>query len=114
VFGVGAHEFLIFVIIVVCLSATGLWPRVIEAFREMRGDAPRRVNGGTQAPSGSPRDADICFRMLGLSPSATWEEIERAYRKKAKIHHPDLGGDEDTMRALNEAYQQLKALRSRR
>lgn len=113
-FGVSPQEFFIFVVIVVCLSATGLWPRVMEAFREMRGEpSPSGSSGG---PKSAPKslDRDICFRMLGLSPSATWEEIERAYRKKAKLHHPDLGGDEDTMRALNEAYQQLKALRGRR
>jgi curved DNA-binding protein CbpA len=51
--------------------------------------------------------------MLGLSPSATWEEIERAYRLKAKAHHPDLGGDEDFMRALNEGYQRIKKARGR-
>lgn len=110
-FGVSPQEFLIFVVIVVALSATGLWPRVMEAFREMRGTPTSGGNGPSRPRS---LDGDICFRMLGLPPSATWEEIERAYRKKAKLHHPDLGGDEDTMRALNEAYQQLKALRGRR
>jgi curved DNA-binding protein CbpA len=52
--------------------------------------------------------------MLGISPSAPWEDVEKAYRRKAKIHHPDHGGDEDAMRALNEAYAQLKSIRNRR
>ncbi len=56
----------------------------------------------------------MCYRLLGVSPSARWEEVERAYRRKAKIHHPDLGGDEDAMRALNEAYSVLKRLRRER
>ncbi len=110
-FGVGPQEFLIFVVIVVCLSVTGLWPRVMDAFRELRGEPPRGDHG---RPAATALDRDLCYRMLGLSPSATWEEIERAYRRKAKLHHPDLGGDEDTMRALNEAYQRLKALREQR
>ena len=46
-----------------------------------------------------------------MTPSAKWEEIEKAYRSKAKVHHPDLGGDEDAMRALNEAYNYIKKLR---
>ncbi|MCK5861282.1 MAG: J domain-containing protein [Candidatus Hydrogenedentes bacterium] len=84
---------------------TGLWPQVIRALRELRGEHL------PDPPAGSSRDAEVCFRLLGLSPSASWEEIERAYRKKAKIHHPDRGGDDDAMRALNEAYNKIKAIR---
>lgn len=112
--GLGPNEFLIFVVIVVVLSATGLWPRVLEALRELRGGGETIEDRTARAGGGKSMADDLCFRMLGLSPSAKWEEIERAYRKKAKLHHPDLGGDEDTMRALNEAYQQLKRLRGRR
>jgi len=101
----GIQEFVIIILIILVLSMTGLWPQVIRALRELRGehipDPPR--------PSNS--DVEVCFRLLGLSPSSSWEEIERAYRTKAKIHHPDRGGDEDTMRALNEAYSKIKKLR---
>lgn len=99
----GIQEFLIIVIIIVVLSWTGLWPIVIRALRELRGDyvpePPPRQNS---------QDMDMCYRILGLSPSARWEEVEKAYRTKAKIHHPDRGGDEDAMRALNEAYNRIK------
>jgi hypothetical protein len=37
-------------------------------------------------------------------------EIRDAYRELAMSHHPDSGGNEDTMRRLNEAYQLLKEL----
>ena len=37
-------------------------------------------------------------------------EVERAYRTKAKIHHPDKGGDEDAMRVLNDVYSRLKKI----
>ena len=40
-----------------------------------------------------------------------WPEIEKAYRTKAKIHHPDRGGDEDAMRLLNEVYARLKSVK---
>ena len=49
-------------------------------------------------------DEDLCYKIMGLSSTASWQEVERAYRSKAKVHHPDHGGDEDTMRALNDAY----------
>ena len=33
---------------------------------------------------------DDPYKILGLSPSATEEEITKAYRKLAKRYHPDL------------------------
>lgn len=95
-------------IIIIVLSATGLWPVIIRGLRELRGE---RFD---DEPSQTTGDLDMCYRMLGISPSAQWEEIERAYRKKAKLHHPDVGGDGDTMRALNEAYSRIKKLRKRK
>lgn len=100
------HELILLIIVVTVLSGTGLWPRIIRALRELRGE---RVD----TPGASPGDMDICFKMLGISPSSPWEEIERAYRQKAKLHHPDHGGDGDAMRALNEAYTLIKRSRGR-
>ena len=48
------------------------------------------------------------FSVLGLSSSATEDEIKSAYRKLAKKYHPDLNpGDkiaEEKMKEINEAY----------
>ncbi len=50
------------------------------------------------------------FSVLGLSSSASEEEIKAAYRSLAKKYHPDLHpGDkaaEEKMRTINEAYTQ--------
>lgn len=100
------QELIVIMLLIAVLSATGLWPRIMRGLRELRGE---RVDD----PSPSPEGVDLGYRMLGVSPSASWDEIERAYRRKAKVHHPDRGGDEDAMRALNEAYEQLKRLRGR-
>jgi DnaJ-domain-containing protein 1 len=100
------QELIVIMLLIAVLSATGLWPRIMRGLRELRGE---RVDD----PDPSSQDMDLGYRMLGVSPSASWDEIERAYRRKAKLHHPDRGGDEDAMRALNEAYEQLKRLRGR-
>ncbi len=48
------------------------------------------------------------YEILGVSKTATEEEIKKAFRKKAHEHHPDKsGGDEAKFKELNEAYQVL-------
>jgi hypothetical protein len=100
------NELIIVILLIGVLTGTGLWPAIIRGIRELRGE---RVD----PPGVPPENVDLCFKILGLSPSASWKEIEAAYRRKAKIHHPDHGGDGDAMRALNEAYAQIKRLKGR-
>lgn len=47
------------------------------------------------------------YSTLGVSKTATQDEIKSAYRKLAKQHHPDLGGDADKFKSINEAYDVL-------
>src|SRR3989344_1712282 len=49
------------------------------------------------------------YQILGVSKSASKDEIKRAYRRLAHEHHPDKGGsgDEAKFREVNEAYQIL-------
>lgn len=48
------------------------------------------------------------YEILGISRSATKEEVKRAYRKLAHQYHPDKkGGDEKRFKEINEAYQIL-------
>lgn len=55
---------------------------------------------------------DDPYRVLGLSPGASPEEIKKAYRKKAKEYHPDLHPDDPAavqkMNEINEAYDMLQ------
>lgn len=48
------------------------------------------------------------YDTLGVKPDATNDEIKRAYRRKAAHHHPDRGGDPNTMSEINRAYSTLK------
>lgn len=47
------------------------------------------------------------YKTLGVSKSATAEEIKKAYRHLAMKHHPDKGGDQSKFKKINEAYQVL-------
>ncbi len=111
--GVGPKEFLLIIAIIIVLNITGLWPRIMRGISDLRGDT-RPEPESEKGPMVSQGNLDMCYRLLGISSSATWEEVERAYRTKAKKHHPDHGGDEDAMRALNEAYNMLKKMRRSR
>ena len=63
-------------------------------------------------------DPDLvqAFTVLGLTPSATWEEITAVHRNLLKKHHPDRhAGHEGNMRKataqsqkIGEAYQKIK------
>lgn len=46
--------------------------------------------------------------VLGVRPGASPEEIDAAWRRKAKEVHPDAGGSGDAMHEINEARAKLK------
>lgn len=47
------------------------------------------------------------YKTLGVSRTATADEIKKAFRKLARTHHPDAGGDEAKFKEINEAYEVL-------
>jgi len=44
------------------------------------------------------------YKILNVDKTATKEGIKKAYKKLAKKHHPDHGGDEEKFKEINEAY----------
>lgn len=47
------------------------------------------------------------YQVLGVSPGAPAEVIKAAYRALMKIHHPDVGGDPQRAKEIEEAYRIL-------
>ena len=48
------------------------------------------------------------YTVLGAESEDSRAEIERRYKRLAIEHHPDRGGDEEEMKAINEAWGVLK------
>lgn len=67
------------------------------------------------------RNTDADYKILELEPSATDEEVKKAYRKMAMKYHPDkvsyLGEDfqkaaNEKFQKVNEAYENIKKVRN--
>ena len=54
------------------------------------------------------------YETLGAGRGEERAEIERRYKLLARRHHPDRGGDEEEMKAVNEAWRVLGDADSRR
>ena len=50
---------------------------------------------------------DKYYRTLGINRPATPEQIRRAYCKRSKETHPDMGGDAKEFQKINQAYEIL-------
>jgi len=51
-----------------------------------------------------------CLKQLGLTQPTTRQEIDRAFRVLAKVHHPDHGGDRNFMIRLYNARERARKL----
>jgi curved DNA-binding protein CbpA len=54
------------------------------------------------------------YAVLGAEEESTRADLERRYKRLARDHHPDRGGDEERMKSLNEAWRVLGDEDSRR
>ncbi len=66
-------------------------------------------------------ETDSAYKILEIEPSASNEEVKKAYRKMAMKYHPDkvshLGDDfrktaDEKFKKVNEAYEKIKKERN--
>ena len=78
-----------------------------EAARQSKQQKTRRNASTSTAPPGDRRGQQderlAALGVLGLSPGSSEEQIESAFRKAARRHHPDVGGDPARFRAIVDA-----------
>jgi len=57
------------------------------------------------------KETDSAYKILGIDPSATDEEVKRAYREMAKKNHPDLVSNlgEEVRQAAEKKFQEVNA-----
>merc|ERR1719498_594470 len=69
------------------------------------GGFPGGMPGGME--DDEPANTTAFYETLGVSKTATPQEIKKAYRKAAMRHHPDKGGDPEKFKQISKAYEVL-------
>ena len=77
-------------------------------------DLQKRVRQIAERAVGpAPLPLDDCYRMLGLAPSVSDDELTRAWRRLLAQHHPDKlqgqGADEAALKAADARTRELRA-----
>lgn len=64
---------------------------------------------GGMGGRGPPKKVDNSkyYGLLGVEKDASFNDIKKAYRKKALKEHPDKGGDPDKFKEITHAYEVL-------
>lgn len=79
---------------------------VYRAYQELRA-RQRPTQPGPAQPSSQLLLQDL--KCLGLTGQVDRETVIQTYRRLAKEHHPDLGGDKARMIEINQAYARIAA-----
>jgi hypothetical protein len=70
------------------------------------GEGRSSQKGRQAAPD---RQRDEALAILELAWGASQAAVKAAHRRLVKVHHPDMGGDAESFRRINDAYQLLIA-----
>ena len=82
----------------------GLPPEILDGLREaVRGPTEKSRPRSHSERKSQEDEYTRALRLLGLAPGASDDEVESAFRKAARRHHPDVGGDPAKFRELVDA-----------
>ena len=78
-----------------------------------RGLSPEAIRPHRQILPKFSRNEKISMKMLKLKSDELTSEgltlkVKSAYKKLAKVYHPDMGGDEEKFKKLNDAHQHMR------
>ena len=76
-------------------------------FEEFAGMGGGGFPGGARRGPKKEVDNSTYYNLIGVEKNATFDQIKKAYRKKAIKEHPDKGGDPEKFKSLTQAYEVL-------
>lgn len=86
--------------------------KTVEALRGLeRWGAKEMVNAAFRGFKALPETAstiipnEAWYDVLGVDPNASKDEIRAAFKTKAKLYHPDAGGDDQEFARIRKAYE---------
>lgn len=81
----------------------------LGALRQLRGEIDKMIEKLSKQGVGfADMESLDPYKILGVSPDATQEEVQKAYRKKAAEAHPDKGGSHEQMIKVNAAMEAIR------
>ena len=82
-----------------------LWESLKGEREARQAAAQKKMRDAFNAAFGAPVDPSLAaFTLLGVPPSASVDDIKRAFRTKSFNAHPDRGGSHEEFCALNDAW----------
>ena len=96
-------------------SPRGVSPSAVAARGRNAPFAPARPSRSSVVTRALTPEEERRYFVLGVSPGASQEAVKRAYKRMAKMHHPDVNREDPLAPAkfaeINEAYHALCAER---
>ncbi len=84
----------------------------LNTLRQMRNMIDQQLKIiGKQAGTDKTEDEPTAYDILGVKETDTREVIDKAYKKKASVAHPDQGGSHEKMVLVNAAYEAIRQFR---
>jgi hypothetical protein len=86
------------------VARQALRPGILDGLREAVRDRKHKSRKRVRSERRSQEDErEKALRLLGLPPGSSENQIASAFRKAARRHHPDVGGDPARFRAILDA-----------